>query len=136
MKITYELDLNTFEAWSGGEDTLNRIIDNGLVNEFESMLEECYPEGMDETQLNDLLRFNSEWIYETLGLETESSLREKIEEIKEKMEDLKDDFESDIECEEIENENEKQEYWDKWYKDDYNDLIEQLEELNEELESL
>lgn len=77
MKITYELDLNTFEAWSGGEDTLNRIINNGLVNEFEVMLEECYPEGMDETQLNDLLRFDSDWIYETLGLETESSLKEK-----------------------------------------------------------
>lgn len=136
MKITYELDLNTFEAWSGGEYTLNRIIENGLVNEFEEMLEECYPDGMSETQLNDILRFDSEWVYETLGLETESSLKEKIEDIEYQIEDLKSDFDYDIENEELETEEEKQEYWNENYKDDYNDLIEQLNELKEELENL
>ena len=136
MKITYELDLNTFEAWSGGEDTLNRIIENGLVNEFEGILEDWYPDGISETQLNDLLRFDSELIYETLGLETESSLKEKIEDIECQIEDLKSDFEYDIDNEEIEDEEEKQEYWYKYYEDDYNDLIEQLNELREELENL
>lgn len=136
MKITYELDLNTFEAWSGGEDTLNRIIENGLVNEFEEILDECYPDGMSETQLNDILRFDSDWIYESLGLETESSLKEKIEDIECQIEDLKSDFEYDIENEEIEDEEGKQEYWYKYYEDDYNDLIEQLKELKEELENL
>ena len=133
MKITYELDLNTFEAWSGGEDTLNRIIENGLVNEFEGILGECYPDGMSETQLNDILRFDSDWIYESLGLETESSLKEKIEEIEYQIEDLKSDFEYDIEEEELETEEEKQKYWEENYKDDYDNLIEELEE---ELESL
>ena len=136
MKITYELDLNTFDAWSGGEDTLNRIIENGLVNEFEEMLEECYPDGMSETQLNDILRFDSEWIYESLGLETESSLKNKIEEIECQIENIKEDFEFDIEEAEIETEEEKQEYWCKYCEDDYNDLIEQLNELKEELERL
>ena len=136
MKITYELDLNTFEAWSGGEDTLNRIIENGLVNEFEAMLEDCYPDGMSETGLNDLLRFESEWIYESLGLETESSLREKIEEIECQIEDLKSDFEYDIEEEELETEEEKQKYWNENYENDYDELVEQLEELKEELENL
>ena len=136
MKITYELDLNTFKAWSSGQSTLDRIIENELVNEFEAMLEDCYPDGISETQLNDILRFDSEWIFESLGLETENSLREKIEEIEIQIEDLKDDFEGDILDEEIECEEEKQEYWDKYYEDDYNDLIEQLNELKEELENL
>lgn len=136
MKITYEVDLNTFEAWCGGEDTLSRIINNGLVNAFESMLDECYPDGMTETELNDLLRFESDWIYESLGLETESSLKEKIEDIEYQIEDLKSDFDYDIENEEIEDEEEKQEYWYKYYEDDYNDLIKQLNELKEELENL
>lgn len=136
MKITYELDLNTFEAWSGGEDTLNRIIENGLVNEFEAILEECYPDGMTETQLNDILRFDSDWIYESLGLETESSLKEKIEDIEYQIEDLKSDFEYDIDNEELETEEEKQEYWEANYKEEYEELIEQLEELKEELENL
>lgn len=136
MKITYELDLNTFEAWSGGQDTLDRIINNGLVNEFEAILDECYPDGMSETQLNDILRFDSEWVYETLGLETESSLKEKIEDIEYQIEDLKSDFEYDIEEEELETEEEKQKCWNENYKDDYNDLIKQLNELKEELENL
>lgn len=136
MKIIYELDLNSFEAWSGGQDTLDKIIENGLVNTFEAMLEECYPDGMTETQLNDLLRFDSEWIYETLGLETEDSLKEKIEDIEYQIEDLKSDFEYDIDNEELETEEEKQEYWNENYKDNYEELIEQLEELKEELESL
>lgn len=136
MKITYELDLNTFEAWSGGQDTLDRIINNGLTNAFEAMLDECYPDGMTETQLNDILRFDSEWIFESLGLETEASLKEKIENIEYQIEDLKSDFEYDIEEEELETEEEKQKYWNENYKDDYDDLIEQLEELKEELENL
>lgn len=136
MKITYELDLNTFEAWSGGQDTLDRIINNGLTNAFEVMLDECYPDGMTETQLNDLLRFESDWIYESLGLETESSLREKIEDVECQIEDLKEDFECDVENAELNTEEEKQEYWNENYKDDYNDLIEQLNELKEELENL
>lgn len=136
MKITYELDLNTFDAWCGGEDTLNRIIENGLVNDFEAILDECYPDGMSETQLNDILRFDSEWVYETLGLETESSLKEKIEEIEYQIEDLKDDFEYDIENEEFETEEEKQEYWKENYEEKYEELIEELESLERELESL
>ena len=34
MKVTYELDLQSFEAWSGGEDTLSRILDEGKENDF------------------------------------------------------------------------------------------------------
>lgn len=120
----------------GGQNTLDRIIENGLVNDFEEMLEECYPDGMSETQLNDILRFDSEWVYETLGLETESSLKEKIEEVECQIEDLKDDFEYDVESEELETEEEKQEYWEINYKEEYEELIEELERLERELENL
>ena len=71
MQITYELDLNTFEAWSGGFDTLNRIREEGKCQDLEYMLEELYPDGMSETQLNDILWFDREWVYETLGISDE-----------------------------------------------------------------
>lgn len=58
MTITYELDLNSFKAWSGAIDTLDRIKREGKCEELESILEDTYPDGMTETELNDLLWFD------------------------------------------------------------------------------
>lgn len=55
MTINYELDLETFVAWSGAVDTLNRIKQEGKCAELESILEDAYPDGMTEIELNDLL---------------------------------------------------------------------------------
>ena len=69
MKITSEMSLRNFEAWSGAKDTLNKLIELDKCDELEAVLEDIYPEGMTETQLNDILWFDDEWIYETLGIE-------------------------------------------------------------------
>lgn len=74
MKINYDLDLANFEAWSGGVDTLNRVIEEGKTEELEAILEELYPDGMDETQLNDILWFEEDWIFEMLGISEEEEL--------------------------------------------------------------
>lgn len=71
MQITYEFDLASFQAWSGAVDTKNRIIEEGKEREFENLMEDCYPEGMTETQMNDLLRFEEDWIFEQLGISDE-----------------------------------------------------------------
>ena len=76
MQITYELDLRNFKAWSGGRNTLNRIIDEGMCEQFEFILEDLYPDGMTETDLNDLLWFEPEWIFETLGISDEDEEEE------------------------------------------------------------
>lgn len=39
--------------------------------EFEALIEELYPDGIDETQLNDILWFDSEWVFECLGINEE-----------------------------------------------------------------
>ena len=71
MKIYRELDLTSFEPWSGAVDTYNTIYNADKLEELECLLEELYPEGIDETQLNDLLWFDSKWLYETLGISEE-----------------------------------------------------------------
>ena len=71
MKISKEMNLRNFEAWSGAKDTLNKLIEIDKCEELEAVLEDLYPEGMTETQLNDVLWFDVEWIYETLGIEEE-----------------------------------------------------------------
>ena len=74
MTITYELDLNRFEAWSGAKYTLDRIQREGKCEELENVLEELYPDGMTETELNDLLWFDSESVYEWLGIRSEEQI--------------------------------------------------------------
>ena len=71
MKITMELSLENFEAWSGAKTTQKEIIRAGKADEFEALINELYPEGIDATQLNDILWFEVDWLYETLGLTEE-----------------------------------------------------------------
>ena len=69
MKITSEMSLKNFKAWSGAKDTLNKLIELDKCDELEFILDDLYPNGLTETQLNDILWFEDEWIFETLGIE-------------------------------------------------------------------
>ena len=69
MKITSEMSLKNFKAWAGGKVTLNKLIELDKCDELEFILDDLYPDGLSDTQLNDILWFDDEWIYETLGIE-------------------------------------------------------------------
>ena len=86
MKVIEELSISDFEAWSGAEDTKQTIIDNNMENEFDALIEETYPDGIDKTALNDLLWFESDWIFESLGI-TEDTDDEEEEETEEEEEE-------------------------------------------------
>lgn len=68
MRIVKEISVEDFEGWSGANDTIEVIEKAGKVDEFDNLIEELYPDGLSETSLNDLLRFDYEWIYETLDI--------------------------------------------------------------------
>ncbi len=68
MKLTSEINLINFQAWSGAEETLKIIIRENKTEELEFLIEELYPEGLTETKLNDILWFEDEWIFEQLGI--------------------------------------------------------------------
>jgi len=76
MIIKTETTLGDFMAWSGAIDTQARIMNEGMTSEFDSLIEDLYYDGLDETTLNDLLWFESEWIYENLGMTTEKEEEE------------------------------------------------------------
>lgn len=71
MKIIMEKTLENFEAWSGAINTKNIIIEANKCDEFEYLIEELYPEGLTETELNDLLWFESDWLFESLDINIE-----------------------------------------------------------------
>lgn len=73
MKIILDISsLNDFDAWCGAKDTKERIIRENKETEFDALITDIYPEGLTDTQLNDLLWFEPEWIYEQIGIEEDA----------------------------------------------------------------
>ena len=68
MKIYTWDTLSNFDFWSGGKDNAERLTREEL-DELTNILEDLYPEGMDETQINDLFWFDFKYVCELLGLE-------------------------------------------------------------------
>lgn len=68
MKIYCECSLTDFEPWGGAKYAYNMMTREQL-EELEQNLERIYPDGIDETDLNDLLRFEDDTIAEWLGFE-------------------------------------------------------------------
>jgi len=64
--------LANFNAWSGAVDTQNAILEARKGDDFDSLIEDLYPDGLSETQLNDILWFEEEWIFESLGMKEEA----------------------------------------------------------------
>lgn len=69
MKVYYNLDLENFQAWSGGKITLDRVIEEGKINDLEYLVNDLFGDEIAETQLNDFLWFDSDYIYKSLGIE-------------------------------------------------------------------
>lgn len=69
MRITSEKTVANFETWAGATDTKNTIMEHGKDRDLDMMLEDLYPDGMTDTQLNDLLWHDSDMVYGWLGIE-------------------------------------------------------------------
>jgi hypothetical protein len=80
MKIISEISISQFEAWSGAIDTQKKIVETNNVENFDSYIEELYPDGLTDTELNDLLWFDSENILNDLGINEEEAEEEAEEE--------------------------------------------------------
>lgn len=131
MTITYELDLERFEAWSGAKYTLERVQREGKCAELESMLEELYPDGMTETELNDLLWFDSESVYEWLGIRSEEQIEKEIKEAEEELAEVQSNLEDDLDDDELTTE--KRAEIIESYQPDIDEIKERIAELEEEL---
>ena len=134
MTITYELDLNSFEAWSGAKDTLDRIQREGKCAELENILEELHPGGMTETELNDLLWFDSESVYEWLGIRSEEQIEKEIKEAEEELAEVQSNLEDDLDDDELTTE-ERAEIIES-YQPDIDAIKERIADLKEELENI
>ena len=87
MKIYSEISLENFEAWSGGRDTLDVLIEKDLCDQLEAIIDDIEPEeGWSDTAINDLLWFERDSIADWLGFSDWDALEHGEEEEEEEEE--------------------------------------------------
>ena len=126
--------MNSFQARSGAKDTLDSIQPEGKCAELENVTEELYPDGMTETELNDLLWFESETVYEWLGIRSEGQIEKEIEEAEEELAEVQSNLEDDLDDDELTTE-ERAEIIES-YQPDIDEIKERIADLKEELEEI
>ncbi|MBL6440633.1 hypothetical protein JNE33_09020 [Streptococcus suis] len=63
--------IHDIRTWSGATTTVNAVIEAYKEDELIYLLEEMFPEGATEVEVNDFLWFESDYIYRVLGMATE-----------------------------------------------------------------
>ncbi len=79
MKIYTEASLRGFEFWGGAINTAEYLTYEEL-DIIEAILEDAYPEGLDETAINDFFWFEEDTIAEWLGYNNFEELMKRDEE--------------------------------------------------------
>ena len=88
MKYYVETSLENFEAWSGGHDTLEVLIEKGLCDTVENILNDIYAdEAPTDTEINDTLWFSRDEIAEWCGFSSWEALENGEEEEEETAEE-------------------------------------------------
>jgi hypothetical protein len=75
MKIQSEQNLRSFSFWAGAADHV-KYLTWGQLDELEEILEDIYPDGLDDTTLNDIMWFDEDIVAEWLGFESFEELME------------------------------------------------------------
>jgi hypothetical protein len=75
MKITTETTLNNFEFWASASHNAS-LLTHGQLDTIESILDELYPNGIDETQLNDLFWHEFDTVLDWIGTDYETLIEE------------------------------------------------------------
>lgn len=69
IKTDYTFEGLKAMAWCGAVDTLNTIEENEKEDEFMDLLEQIFGgEIPEDVQVNDLLRFDSDYLFDLLGI--------------------------------------------------------------------
>lgn len=92
MEYKVECDLDQFDAWSGGKDTLDVLKEKGVCSEVQYFIEELFCDEIPtETAINDVLWFERDFIAQHLGYDDWEAF-ENGEEEDEEDEILDDEF--------------------------------------------
>ena len=70
--MQFKKDFSEFEPWGQAREIYGRIEEEGKLDELENLLEETFTSELPtETEINDLLAYDWEWVYEMLDIKEE-----------------------------------------------------------------
>ena len=75
LKI-YKIGLEEFEPSKRAEELLEEVREKGKLDQLECVLEELYPDGIGDIELDDLLSYEEEYIRDLIGLDEEEEEEE------------------------------------------------------------
>jgi hypothetical protein len=78
MKITIETNLNNFEFWSSAKHNAD-LLTNVHLDAIECVLNEVYPDGISDTDLNDLFWHEFDTVLDWIGTDYETLTEEQGE---------------------------------------------------------
>ena len=82
MVYSKEFSVDTFQFWSGAKDTINAVQTAGKMDELQSLIEEQFADNETrptETEINDFVWFERDFIYNQLGLDENGELLDEDE---------------------------------------------------------
>ena len=70
LKVTEEVDFETLytNSWGQAREVLLEIDEEDMSEELMDFLEDLYPDGVDEVELNDLISYDWKWLYNQIGM--------------------------------------------------------------------
>lgn len=80
LKIINECGLNNFDFWNGAKDRAAKLTEQDF-DLIECELKMLYPEGLTDTQLNDLFWFDFDFIVQILGYDDEEAFDKELDKI-------------------------------------------------------
>lgn len=97
IKDYYDFDDLENKCWSGAEDTLATIREHDMEDEFMDWLESYFGDEIPTlTEVNDLLRFDGDWVFEQIGLDPDEDNYDDYEDWDEDDDDLEDEDEDEF----------------------------------------
>jgi hypothetical protein len=75
MKIYEEKSLSEFDFWAGAKNRA-KALTSEQFEQLEEILVDLYPDGIEDTSLNDLFWFDSDTVAEWLGFESFEALEQ------------------------------------------------------------
>ena len=97
IKDYYGFDDLKDKCWSGAEDTLATIREHDMEDEFMDWLESYFGDEIPTlTEVNDLLRFDGDWVFEQIGLDPDEDDYDNYEDWDEDDDDCEDEDEDEF----------------------------------------
>lgn len=88
------ISLSDYKPWSGAVATFEKIRKEDKMDELDAFIEEMYPDGLTDTELNDLLWFEPEYVFDNLGIDYD---KDEDEEDEDEDDEIELDFEEEDE---------------------------------------